>query len=415
MGNRRAANSSEVSNVSATDSLVELMARELHVASELPRLDLLDNTPLREFGPEQILNRMLSMKSYLSTGSSQAERDQDAHDGLAAKSLRHIGEGQCGTVFALTGTQHVIKIAKDGKIKALWEDYIAHRNIEMALITLPSSQRPDINIPSTRGWIRPGSDDFWNDHAQGLPLGLQKGHGLLSDRIFPLPEPVRDAVFKYFAPPPYKSELARTAQLTEDKNKDCLVRIYLGRRLVRKPSTNFKLRNFDLMINELEDLRLDPELYATTMAQTLAMLHWGVGVDANDVEFVLGSAPEVTLQPLPAELEGMGPDDPRLGTAKVNFKRRRIGLWLLDFNQCSKFKHDETGLKQLVDGFWWNDPYYPRPGSKHRRDARLWNKFKDVYLAASERFIRGISKGLAAQFVLEVEKRSDKQSQQLFG
>jgi hypothetical protein len=31
-----------------------------------PVLDLLDNIPLREFSPEQILNRMFSTNSYLS-------------------------------------------------------------------------------------------------------------------------------------------------------------------------------------------------------------------------------------------------------------------------------------------------------------------------------------------------------------
>lgn len=119
IADRRAANVSEASNVSTTDSLTELMARGLRVASELPTLDFLDNTLIRKFGPEQILNRMLSTKSYLSTESSQAGRNQDAHDGFTAKSMRHIGEGQCGTVFSLTGTQHVIKIAKEGKVKVL--------------------------------------------------------------------------------------------------------------------------------------------------------------------------------------------------------------------------------------------------------------------------------------------------------
>ena len=403
MATRRAASASEPSRPKA--------------ASE-PVLDLLDNIPLREFTPKQMLNRLLSTKSSLS--SSQTVRDQCPHNAAIAKNIRHIGEGQCGTVYSIAAPhnlQFAIKIAKTDKAEQLWQDYITHRDVEEIWASLPMSQRPDINIPQTVGWIQPACDEFWADyeHDDSSPPGFSRNYSLVSERIYPLPDPLREAVFKYFGPPQYKSETSRTAQLEEDKNKDCLVRIYLGRRTARNPSKNFKLRNFDLMINEMEDLQLDPGPFATTMAKTLAMLHWAVGVDANDVEFVLGMAPEVRQQPSRSELRDMGPDDPWFREFVIDFRRRRIGVWLLDFNQCATFKHDEAGLKQLVDGFWRNDPYYPRPGSRHKRDRRLWKVFKEVYLTAGEQYIHGISGGLAGQFVAEVEKRSDKQSQGLFG
>jgi hypothetical protein len=346
-------------------------------------------------------------------------RDQASHNAAVAKNLRHIGEGQCGTVYSIAvpnNLQLALKIAKAGKAEQLWQDYIIHRDIENIWGDLPTSQRPDINIPQTIGWIQPVCEEFWANYENDddSPPGFSKGYSLVSKRIYPLPGPLREALFRYFAPPQYKLEASRTAQLAQDKNKDCLVRVYLGRRMNRRPSPNFKLRNFDLTINEMEDLRLEPEPFATTMAKTLAMLHWGVGVDANDVEFVLGSAPMMKQPPARSELRSMRIDDPRYRNPILDFDRRQIGLWLLDFNQCATFKHDERGLKQLVDGFWWNDPYYPRPGSKHKRDKQLWAKFKEGYLAASEQYIRGIRESLAAQFIAEVEKRSDKQSQSLF-
>ncbi|KAH0374083.1 hypothetical protein KCU65_g28, partial [Aureobasidium melanogenum] len=94
---------------------------------------------------------------------------------------------------------------------------------------------------------------------------------------------------------------------------------------------------------------------------SLALMHWKVGLDANDVEFVLGDSVR----------GGKDRDD------------HAVSVWLLDFNQCRRFNHDQAGLKQLVDGFWWNDPYYPRPGASHPQDKVWWNTFLSKYLDAS--------------------------------
>jgi hypothetical protein len=53
----------------------------------------------------------------------------------------------------------------------------------------------------------------------------------------------------------------------------------------------FSLRNFCLFLDQIEDLALDPSEYAEAMADALAIMHWSAGIDANDVEFVLGSLP----------------------------------------------------------------------------------------------------------------------------
>jgi hypothetical protein len=235
----------------------------------------------------------------------------------------------------------------------------------------------------------------------------------------PIPEPAREALFKCFAPSQYMNPAARAARLAETKNKDCLVRLYLGRRMNRKESSNFKLRNFDLMINEMERLGVNTELYATIMTDTLAMLHWGVSVDANDVEFVLGSTPSWTSrQPGPnwrdLHHDRMNAGDHRLEATYVVPRNGQCSVWLLDFNQCKEFKHDEAGVKQLVDGFWWNDPYYPRPVFSDKRDEKLWCHFKKVYLTKSKVYEQGNKDSMAARFIEEVEKSSKKQTQQLF-
>lgn len=43
----------------------------------------------------------------------------------------------------------------------------------------------------------------------------------------------------------------------------------------------------------MEFLRLDTHRYATIIVTALAILHWKAHVNADDVEFVLGSAPMI--------------------------------------------------------------------------------------------------------------------------
>lgn len=45
------------------------MASGLRYAGEMSGLTFLDETTLRQYGPEQLLNRMLSTKSYISTAA----------------------------------------------------------------------------------------------------------------------------------------------------------------------------------------------------------------------------------------------------------------------------------------------------------------------------------------------------------
>ncbi|KAK7957264.1 uncharacterized protein PG986_006486 [Apiospora aurea] len=413
---RRAENESEASTASVTsvtNSLREMVARSLRVAGDLSGLTFLDETSLKKYGPEQVLSRMLSTKSYISTSSSQAARNQAAHDGeLVLRAAREVGKGQCGTVYAMTGTQYVLKMPNDGKVNELFEDCCIHKEIEEAFSDLEISLRPEVNIPAFGEWIHPSNDQFWNSYLQYLPANTPKSYGLLSSRILPLPEPVREAIWTQFAPQKIRDGAAKQRELAEPKNKDCLVRVYLGRRIQRTESPNFKLRNFELSVNEMEYLRLDTKMYADTMGRTLAFLHWKVGVDANDVEFVLGSTPMIKPAARAAEYRARGKDGARFIGQGLDFTHRAVRLWLLDFNQCKRFPGTAAGLKQLVDGFYWNDPYYPRPGAKETKDQQLWITFKEAYLEMSG--CVSTSKGKAEPFIKAVEVRSKSQVGTLF-
>ncbi|KAJ9612255.1 hypothetical protein H2200_003852 [Cladophialophora chaetospira] len=252
---------------------------------------------------------------------------------------------------------------------------------------VPAELRKNISIPAWKNWVQPSRDLFWSDLRQFFPEGYQQTYGLLSTRIHPIPAPVREAIFDVFAPKSLRSNKMKF--LARSENKDCLIRIYLGRRQDRSDLALFKLRNFDLMVNEMEQLGLDTAFFAKVLAEALAVLHWKAKVDADDVEFVLGRAPVTNMPPTAANLEVWGRDSPA-GREFLEFdcQQRRMGVWLLDFNQCKEFPESETGIKQLQNSFYYNDPYYPRPISDHPYDVMLWNTFKGAYLQTSGRLTK---------------------------
>jgi hypothetical protein len=363
----------------------------------------------RKASPEVLLNRMLSTKTYITASSAQAEHSQT--EDTSSPLYTSIGEGQCGIVFALKGTPDVIKIAKSPeKVEELWQDATVHNRIRIALQNMPSSLCQNINVPVYEGWVNYRSNDFWDTQAQYFPPGTQiPYYGLMSERIHPLPLSVRAAIVDALCSKSIKKQ--KDAFLKKPENQDCLIRLYLGRRSRdNSKNENIRLRNFSLHVNEMEHLKLDTSMYAVTMARSLAMMHWAARVDANDVEFVLGSSPaKSSVKPTVKELEACDMDSAGK-LYRWDYDHRSISVWLLDFNQCKEFEHNSQGLKQLVDGFWWNDPYYPRPGSKN--DEKLWSVFKNAYLETSGE-LGEVS--MAKDFIEAVEERGTRRSGGLFG
>jgi hypothetical protein len=118
------------------------------------------------------------------------------------------------------------------------------------------------------------------------------------------------------------------------------------------------------------------------MGQTLGLVHWRAGFDARDVEFIMGGA----------SFSG-------------------VELFMIDFNQvcfCSRlgrimvlmnfkmrpWNRTKEEIPQLVEAFFVNDPYYPRP----RVADPLYQAFKSGYMSAyptesaelGEAFLRAI-------------------------
>jgi len=97
------------------------------------------------------------------------------------------------------------------------------------------------------------------------------------------------------------------------------------------------------------------------MGRALAICHWRLQNDANDVEFVLGCVK-------PGEV-------PR--------------LWMFDFDKVRGIEWDEEGMVQAVESVVRNDPYFPRAPPElgewevegyTKADEMLWLSFRNPHL-----------------------------------
>ncbi|KAL5119173.1 hypothetical protein ACEQ8H_002881 [Pleosporales sp. CAS-2024a] len=402
---------STATNLSITESLKDLVLPSWDPAG----MYYFGDEEMRAAGPEVILRCMLSTKAAISTKSSLAEANQRAIENASTKHFSLIGKGQCGTIYGLKGTTMVMKLPNAyNKIDELFQDCQMHKLIYHIFSQVYSTPRSNLNVPKHEMWVSPDSKHFWK--ANGPLFGENvkvPNHGLVSERIFPLPQPVREAIVDALCP---KEIVAiRDEFLNQAENKDCLVRLYLGRRHDNRTSKpqNIKMRNFPLHVNEMERIGLETKNFALVMAKALAILHWKAGVDANDVEFVLGGSPVISGNPTLQEL--LASDSEAAGKLYFSdFDHRTLSVWLLDFNECRQFKQDESGLAQLIKAFWFNDPYYPRPMATNARDKELWNAFSSHYLEVSAGLV-GNHSG-PKSFIDGIEEEDKKRSgNSLFG
>lgn len=119
-------------------------------------------------------------------------------------------------------------------------------------------------------------------------------------------------------------------------NKDVLLRVYAGKEEGKKETLDDRpdrlrrrkrfvnLRNHGMGVYMLRGLLGEEQLERVIrlIAKALAIMHWVVGCDARDVEFVFGG--------LPADSDDAG------GVGNVfELFGEKAALWLLDFNQVS--------------------------------------------------------------------------------
>ena len=355
----------------------------------------------------QLLKRAFSTRSVISTTSSFASRMQRA--ALLSESeredLRVIGLGSCGTLFEIPGTELAFK--KGTSESAIWEDFCLTNRVNKAVKvvrTMMCKAFPSSTIPKTplcHDFHPADHETFWSDNIQRFPVGYRTKQPLFTvDRILPLPQETREALIEeYFD----DDETAQKEAKENPDNKDCLVRVYLGERESSEQQSRVydTLRNFPLRLNMMEDLEVEVSELANEMAIGLAILHWQAQVDGMDVEFVLGSSATWDAE------QPEGYDDtsvPPHTVEAINFKRRVVHLWMLDFDKASGIEltkhHVDT---KLVPAFLGNDPYYPRP----QVDNELWDEFCGTYLEASEQILRAKGvlprvRGLPRRFLDEV-------------
>lgn len=204
----------------------------------------------------------------------------------------------------------------------------------------------DLHIPKSLGYYTRDDQERWNRTRNKWPItALQEPTDLLeSELIMPLPKTMRQSLIQHF----YALH-GRVAALQDPRNRDCLVRVYLG---VRRENRGFRsdltLRNFEVDLNIIDELHLKRVHHARAMAVCLSEMHWRGDIDAADVEFVLGTARE-ELAPKAVEIKSLPPRT--ISAATLNFKRRFVHLWLLDFNQCKSITTNEAGVRQATAAF----------------------------------------------------------------
>ncbi len=289
---------------------------------------------------------------------------------------------------------------------------IMHARVLEALKASPVSI--DTCVPKCLGYLTSESAEWWSLNLHNFPKDHQQPSNiLLSERILPLPRIARDALIDLYFPkaqPAHRREAAKQDQA----NRDCLARVYIGKRRdpSRRPPQFFSLNNFNLHVDQMEDLDVDIDALAESMADALALMHWAAKIDADDVEFVLGSAStQITIKcPTVAEIRKLPAKTTTFTPGELKFLQRLIHLWLLDFNKCKSLSMDQAGIETAAKAFYKNDPYYPRPLAEDVRDRKLWKIFQERYIMTSAKFGQaelgeGFIKELVKMRQLQLEER----------
>ncbi|KAH6693847.1 zinc finger protein-domain-containing protein [Plectosphaerella plurivora] len=289
----------------------------------------------------------------------------------STRPLRRIGHGFCGSVWANPDDEagSVVKREDGGPGRSLANDY------EMHLRMLRLHSRAQINVPCQPVFVDP-SHPFWDDALANFPPGYTACNGLISERIPAMPRASRNLLISK-----YCAALLRDQISQDENNEDCIIRLYLGRRRRAGVSasrfTAFTHRNHPLNADQMEEMNLDLPRYARAMADSLALMHWTVGIDANDVEFVLAPKRSTTF----------GEDCTLGGATCTQGELEEHALWILDLDCCRSISMDKEGMDRAVPAFYRNDPFYPRPG-KGDADVETWEAFREQYLKRSQTLLR---------------------------
>ncbi|KAJ5397009.1 zinc finger protein-domain-containing protein [Penicillium cosmopolitanum] len=396
-GLRRAAqHSSKESPIFVTSSL----RSNINLSNELSAMldqhhneTVINDLELNECSsPVTILSRVLAPKSYSSTASSFA-LFQQTQQPLPFVEYRVIGFGQCGLIFEKPGQGYVLKVAKRSYEDALWADLKAHLRVQEAFDN-PQNNRIECRVPRLYSYVPKGNNVWWERNMNLFPPVHDSitlpAMTLVSERILPIPKIAREALISK-----YCSAESRAFVAANPTDRDCLARVYLGRRRVTTtPPPNFTLRNFNLHLDQMIDLKYPVHSLAAAIGEALAIIHWSANVDAYDIEFVLGSEGDrkygqdvlASLTMSSDDVAAMAPHTDIESLLTVNFMRRTTRLWVLDFNLCNGWDeaaaidNPDALVAHLVESFFENDPYYPLPLTDDALEQKLWDVFRSSYI-----------------------------------
>jgi len=151
-----------------------------------------------------------------------------------------------------------------------------------------------VRVPKLFDIIRTTDEKFWSENLIKFPSEYRsRGDIVQMERILPLPKVIRKALVAHFYSHNSNAPLdsvTLSSILDDTPNKHCLARIYLGRENGVFTREGFSLRNFPLYLKPMQELGLDVLGLASAMGKAFAIMHWGAGVNGDDVEIVLGSS-----------------------------------------------------------------------------------------------------------------------------
>ncbi|KAJ5900115.1 hypothetical protein N7495_004859 [Penicillium taxi] len=236
----------------------------------------------------------------------------------------------------------------------------------------------EICIPKIENHILPDDEDFWalvpTDPSQ--PQLFERRNILVAQRIFSIHKAIRLLLVKMFCPSDIQDLV-----VADPAENNCLIHLYLGSKAAPLQFQKFALQNFELTSTRMDIIGLggvEKTHYAEAIAEGLALIHWSTDWDGRDVEFVLGT----DLFPVEIKeflIEGHG----KIVNTRVkglDFCHRKIGVWMIDFNQCRLISKDAAGAYRAALAHWDNAPYYPRPDWAGEEDNNIWNAFENAYV-----------------------------------
>jgi hypothetical protein len=270
----------------------------------------------------------------------------------------------------------------------LMHEYALHRLVSKAFDQYDDTIKSNVRVPRLLGIVQGTDDAYWTTVLHKFPAEYRTpGNMALMERILPLPKIIRKALIAHFYPrdtSPIDSAIIETV-LNDTPNKHCLARTYLGKENGVFTKEKFSLRNFPLYLFPMQQLGLDIGGIASSMGQAFAIMHWGAGVNGDDVEFVLGSS----------TIKGKN-----TAGETLDFQHRSIGLFLLDFGQCDlvDFSDAEDVIYQSLKGAMVtgdNQLFIPH----YKKTPELFSAFKEGYMNAGNIILE--EKNMEMKFSME--------------